>query len=327
MTLLRGGGIAFAAALVGAAAAIAGPLDISVHRIEHFGFAGADLPPGPLTFLGGLQLDSDDPAFGGFSGIEMLDGGDTAFLVSDAGSFARIGLIHDGERLVGVEQAEIDSLFPAGDVSKESGDTEDVALDSSGERGVVVRERQANAMLTFDLVEGRPANFEPKAVGVDDRILRSNRGLESVAFTPPGSPLAGGVVAIAERPPPGYANIPAWVAGAGSFEIVRHDGFDVSSARFLADGDLILLERRFAPASGIALRIRRIPGESVRLGAAVDGDYLLDAGMTSQIDNMEGLAVHVDADGQTILTLVSDDNFSPLQRTLILQFALTDEDD
>jgi hypothetical protein len=120
-------------------------------------------------------------------------------------------------------------------------------------------------------------------------------------------------------------HIPAWAAGKGSFEIVPHDGFDISSARFLPGGDLILLERRFAPATGIALRIRRIAGETIRLGALVDGDYLLDAGMTSQIDNMEGLAIHVDQAGRTILTLISDDNFSPLQRTLLLQFALTDE--
>ena len=40
------------------------------------------------------------------------------------------------------------------------------------------------------------------------------------------------------------------------------------------------------------------------------------------IDNMEGIAVHRAASGETILTLMSDDNFSPLQRTLIMQFAM-----
>jgi hypothetical protein len=32
--------------------------------------------------------------------------------------------------------------------------------------------------------------------------------------------------------------------------------------------------------------------------------------------------VHRGADGETVLTLVSDDNFSMLQRTLLLQFTL-----
>ena len=35
--------------------------------------------------------------------------------------------------------------------------------------------------------------------------------------------------------------------------------------------------------------------------------------------------MHRDASGETILTLMSDDNFSLLQRTLLLQFALVGE--
>jgi hypothetical protein len=37
---------------------------------------------------------------------------------------------------------------------------------------------------------------------------------------------------------------------------------------------------------------------------------------------MEGIDAHVTSDGATVLTMVSDDNFSLLQRTLLLQFAL-----
>lgn len=42
------------------------------------------------------------------------------------------------------------------------------------------------------------------------------------------------------------------------------------------------------------------------------------------IDNMEGIDAHVTADGETVLTLVSDDNFSFLQRTLLLQFTMVE---
>jgi hypothetical protein len=72
------------------------------------------------------------------------------------------------------------------------------------------------------------------------------------------------------------------------------------------------------------MRLRRIAGASVKAGARLDGPVIFEAGITSQIDNMEGLAVSRDASGRTILTLVSDDNHSVLQRTLILQFALVD---
>jgi hypothetical protein len=38
---------------------------------------------------------------------------------------------------------------------------------------------------------------------------------------------------------------------------------------------------------------------------------------------MEGLGVHTESDGTTVLTILSDDNFNPvLQRTLLLQFSL-----
>ena len=53
----------------------------------------------------------------------------------------------------------------------------------------------------------------------------------------------------------------------------------------------------------------------------LDGEYLLDADLGQEIDNMEGIAVHRD-EGRTILTLISDDNFSFIQRTLLLEFEL-----
>ena len=52
---------------------------------------------------------------------------------------------------------------------------------------------------------------------------------------------------------------------------------------------------------------------------------LIVADLAYQIDNMEGIAVHTNAAGETILTLVSDDNFSVIQRNLLLQFALAGE--
>ena len=40
------------------------------------------------------------------------------------------------------------------------------------------------------------------------------------------------------------------------------------------------------------------------------------------VDNFEGLAVFPDKRGGTIIYILSDDNFNPLQRTLLLQFRL-----
>jgi hypothetical protein len=54
----------------------------------------------------------------------------------------------------------------------------------------------------------------------------------------------------------------------------------------------------------------------------IAGDVLLEAIDALNIDNMEGIAAHRSASGETILTLISDDNYSSLQRTLLMQFAI-----
>lgn len=84
-----------------------------------------------------------------------------------------------------------------------------------------------------------------------------------------------------------------------------------------------MLERRFGFGDGIGMRIRRIPADSIAAGAVLDGDVLIEAGFAQAIDNMEAMAVDTDAAG-TVITLVSDDNRSFLQRTLLLRFRLVD---
>ena len=112
---------------------------------------------------------------------------------------------------------------------------------------------------------------------------------------------------------------------ATSFSVKRTDDFDVSDCTILPPGDLLLLERRFSPARGIAMRIRRIPLADIKANAVVDGRSMIEADLGYQIDNMEGIAVHNAASGETIVTLVSDDNFSVIQRNLLLQFAIVGE--
>ena len=73
----------------------------------------------PLEFLGGISVTSSDKRFGGLSGIDMLDP-ETAFIISDAGVFVRARLVHENGRLVGLADAEIGSLFPDGNMEKES---------------------------------------------------------------------------------------------------------------------------------------------------------------------------------------------------------------
>ncbi len=59
-------------------------------------------------------------------------------------------------------------------------------------------------------------------------------------------------------------------------------------------------------------------------GALVDGPVIFEADLGYEIDNMEGIDTFVTPEGDTVLTMVSDDNFSMIQRTLLLQFTLVE---
>ena len=94
---------------------------------------------------------------------------------------------------------------------------------------------------------------------------------------------------------------------------------------FLPNGDLLLLERKFSFIDGIRMRLRRIPEAAIGKGALADGPVLMEADMNDQIDNMEGVDVWRRGDGALIVSLVSDDNQSILQRNLYLEFILRGE--
>ena len=110
----------------------------------------------------------------------------------------------------------------------------------------------------------------------------------------------------------------------GQFSVRRTEDFDISDAVLLPAGDLLILERKFSWLSGIGIRIRRIPLSSVAPGAVIDGPSIFEADLGNEVDNMEGIDAHVTPEGDTVLTMVSDDNFSMVQRTLLLQFTLTE---
>ena len=157
------------------------------------------------------------------------------------------------------------------------------------------------------------------------RKLPFNKGLEALVVVPKGLPLAGTLIAISERGLDADGNIIGFLIGGktpGQFSIRRTDNFDVSDAVLLPSGDLLVLERKFSWLGGIGIRIRRIPLTSLAPGAVVDGPTIFEADLGNEIDNMEGIDAHVTPEGDTVLTLVSDDNFSMIQRNLLLQFTL-----
>ncbi|MGH6907758.1 MAG: esterase-like activity of phytase family protein, partial [Aestuariivirga sp.] len=70
------------------------------------------------------------------------------------------------------------------------------------------------------------------------------------------------------------------------------------------------------------MAIRRLKTSAIAAGTTVEPELLFSGRIPLYaIDNMEGIAL-CRRDGETRLTIVSDNNLNPaLQRTLLLQFA------
>jgi len=284
---------------------------------------------GALEFRGGLVLTSSDPAFGGISGLYMEPDGAHFLAVTDNGSWLKARIVYENGRAAGIADAE---MAPALDrdgaplASHGAFDLESLA----GRNGqFYVGIERVDRIVHFDIARsGLEAKAEPVWVPPDFKTLKFNKSLECLAAPPPGAPLAGSLIAVTERSLDDVGNHRAFIlkgTHVERFTVKRSDDFDVSDCAVLPTNDLLLLERSFSPLRGVAMRVRRISLASVKDGALVDGAPLITADLGFQIDNMEGLGVHTTKDGTTVLTLISDDNFSILQRTLLLQFAVVGE--
>jgi hypothetical protein len=107
--------------------------------------------------------------------------------------------------------------------------------------------------------------------------------------------------------------------------VIPHDPFAVTSAANAPDGGLYLLERRFSILGGIGMEIRHVGRNEIHEGARLGGEVLVNLSFQdANIDNMEGIAVRRGPKGETLLYVISDDNYSPLQRTLLLMFEVKD---
>lgn len=283
---------------------------------------------GNLEFRGGLVLASKNPAFGGISGLHVEPDGSRFVAVTDNGSWLRGRIVYRDGRPAGIADAEMAPILgPDGKPLAARGwyDAESLA---ERDGMLYVGIERVEQIVRFDyrrdglLARGQAINVPP-----DFKTFTYNKGLECLAAPRQGL-LAGELIAITERSLDSAGNLRSFLLGADSvrrFSIKRTDDFDVSDCVILPPGDLLLLERRYSPARGVAIRIRRLPLASFKEGALIDGRIMFEADLGYQIDNMEGISFHRTPGGETILTLVSDDNFSILQRNLLLQFALVEE--
>lgn len=286
---------------------------------------------GRLAWRGGVVLSSPSKHFGGWSGLTIDQSGRSVVAISDAGTWLRGKLTYEKGQLTGLAATKIAPLNALnGKPLTRSRDRDAEAirlLRGSVDNGVALIAFEQNDRVgvfpTSKTGIGTPKHYLklPEAI----RKNRRRNGVEGLAVLR-GGKRKGTILTFLEGHLTKDKRHRGWLLGRGKGKKIwlrDRGGFSVTDLTGLPDGSVLVLERRFRWSEGVKMRLRLLPAQSIRPGAVLEGEVLVEADMGQQIDNMEGLAVHQNARGETIITVISDDNFNTFfQRTVLLQFAL-----
>lgn len=310
------------------------PITVTARAIESFSKTSSARRFGKLEFRGGLVLSSSDASFGGWSGLVLDEKGSSLIAVSDAGAWMTGEIVYDAQRRpTGIAKARLGPLKALSSKSLRKNrdrDAEAISLESGTvNSGVVLIAFEGNHRVGRFRIDGKglSAPLQYLAMPSEFKGARKRDGLEALTTLRHGRN-RGAMVAIAESYKNEAGDHTGWIwPSPGSrpkrFHLSDPGGFNITDIAETPDGDLVVLERRFRWLEGVKMRLRRIAAEEMRAGARIEGEVLFEADMSYEIDNMEGLAVHRNERGETVLTVMSDDNFNGfLQRTLLLQFVL-----
>jgi hypothetical protein len=306
------------------------PVEVSARQISQFHIGRSETRFGPLEFVGGLEMTSRYRHFGGLSAMRFLNPGSDFVGVTDTGFwfFGKIERASDGKPAGFSDFSMTPMVDEAGNPidKKWMVDAEGLAVKD----GIATVSFERNHRVAqFGLDPGdMKAPFRELDFLVPFRELRMNRGFETVAYAPVRGRLRGGLVVVSEKSLDTKGNVFAAIIEGprkGIFTVRRDGEFDITDGAFLPDGDLLLLERSFSMATGVRMRLRRIESAGIVKGGLADGPVLFEANMGYQIDNMEGMDIWTRDDGALMVSMISDNNHSILQRNLYLEFILHED--
>jgi hypothetical protein len=329
-TLLTG--LSLALSPIAASADSAAPFDVEVtsRPIRAFQIGSEESKFGPLEFVGGLEMTANSRHFGAHSGFRFTKPGSDLIGVADTGFwfFGRIDRDPAG-RPSGVSGFAMTQMVDErGETISRKWEVDAEGLDVEGDTATVGFERN-HRVAQFEIDrDGMGAPLRTLNFIVPKNELRQNRGFETVTRAPRSEAGKGPLVVVSEKSLDDHGNIFAAIIdgpGKGIFTVARKGEFDITDGAFLPNGDLLILERSFSMATGIRMRLRRLDEAGIRKGAVADGPFLMQADMGYQIDNMEAMDVWTREDGAVMVSLMSDDNHSILQRNIYLEFILHED--
>jgi len=164
----------------------------------------------------------------------------------------------------------------------------------------------------------------PFAAPLDIVQAPSNEGLECMTLLPDGR-----LLLISENLRRTPDSVAVWI-GLREGETYRWQDarypligrFRPSDATTLPNGDVVVLERSFTPLEGVRVRVMRLRLADIAANTTFKPEELAVLKDPVITENLEGVSAARGPNGETLLWLISDDNFNPLQQTILLHFAL-----
>lgn len=277
-----------------------------------------------LTFVAGYHLTSDDPRFGGLSGLAAPRWG-SLLAVADQGDFVWIEL--DEKTAAAPLSASMATMRGADGQplsGKKNQDAEGLALRDG--LALVSFERN-HRVAAFDIETCAAAARAAPVMQLDQSInlprVDENGGAEALALSPEGGLILGletadkGEAPLSIAPPAGLADFSTRLDQPRDHRMTGADFFQTSET----SGVLFSLHRAYNPLSGARIALLASAAKAGEAGWSLEAPQtLLTLAQPGPTDNFEGVAAIANPEGGARLYIISDDNFSNTQRTLLYIF-------
>ncbi len=279
---------------------------------------------GRLLWRGGLSMTANSRSFGGWSDLHVTPDGHTLTSISDEGSWFTATVDYDAKgNLAGLSGGQIGKLLGLDGqplVGKVEADAEGMARLPDG--SWLVSFEHHHRLWRYPTLSSTPLPVDGPA---DIGRQPSNGGIETLTALADGR-----IIAISEEYSLRPGTLVGWIGqptGTGryawqTFEYAKTPDFNPTAIARLPDGSFATIERAFDFVRGVRCRVMRFERAQLKPGGTVRAEELARLASPYAVDNLEGLAVTTGARGETLLWLISDDNFNPLQRNVLLLFEL-----
>ena len=261
---------------------------------------------GDFLYAGGLWLTSrQTDRFREISDI-VVTGHDRMIAVGDAGIFFSARLVFDAEqRLTGIADTRVAPLVGE-DGKPLTGqsriDAEGLALLANGDR-LVSFERDHRIWLY-------PATgATPRSVASPAASFSSNLGMEALAADPT---VAADAYVVGEEMTGKTWTCRLTLSCVEAYTVEKPGEFGLVAMNRLGQDTMAYLLRAYDPFRGVRIMLQIVRSTTVIAQ--------MNLALPLTVDNFEGLASVPSANGRTRFYLMSDDNGSSAQRTLLLAF-------